>query len=111
MVASTISSSSARAPRNRCGRDISTSPALKASPRSTRGTTRTIAYSKGLRASGAPSREPGTLCLLDEGARRRQARDEIVDIRTAVRVGIREAVLRLEPHIGNSRGEPLQHGT
>ena len=47
--------------------DIRTIPALNASPRSTRGTTRTIAYSNGLRG-------PGTVGLLDERARRLEPR-------------------------------------
>ena len=59
----TAASSSTRAARNRRGREWSTIPALNRSPRSTRGTTRTMAYSNGLR------RVAGTLGLLDERAR------------------------------------------
>ena len=75
---SSASSSRVRAPRNRCGRLWSTMPALKASPRSTRGMTRTIAYSNGLR--GAASRGAGTVGLLDEGAWRREPAEQVVHV-------------------------------
>src|SRR5450759_3503373 len=94
-------------------RDIRTMPALNASPRSTLGTTRTIAYSNGLRAAGAPatsaapvsaaasaapatpatpgvaSGDAGTLGLLDERSRRAQPRDQIVHVGPAMRIRVR----------------------
>ena len=52
-AASSASSRCVRAPRKRFGRQKSTTPALTASPRSTRGTTRSAAYWNGLRAGHA----------------------------------------------------------
>ena len=61
------SSSAVRAARKPRGRQNSTTPALTHSPRSTRGTTRTIAYWNGLRAGTAR-----LLGLGGEAARRRE---------------------------------------
>ena len=65
-AASSASSRCVRAPRNRSGRQNSTTPALTASPRSTRGTTRSAAYWNGLR-------DADTLGLLGQLARRPRA--------------------------------------
>src|SRR3954453_5086680 len=65
-AASTPPSSRTRAPRKRSGRQKSTTPALNASPRSTRGTIRTIAYWKGsARAIGLL--HPGAVALQSGG--------------------------------------------
>ena len=62
------SSRAIRAPRKRQRPAEQHDPTLRHSPRSTRGTTRTIAYWNGLRGSS------GTLRLLDELARRLEPR-------------------------------------
>src|SRR5215210_3385490 len=68
------SSSSTRAARKRSGRQKSTTPALTHSPRSTRGTTRTIAYWNGLGG------KPGLLGLGGEAARPLQAAAQVLEI-------------------------------
>src|SRR5689334_7087114 len=102
-----LASSATRAPRKRFGRHISTIPALNPSPRSTRGTTRMIAYSNGARPFAASGRA-STVGLLDERARCLQAREQVVDVGAAVGVGVREAGLRREPVVRDGGGQPLE---
>src|SRR5829696_9685491 len=77
------SSSSTRAARKRRGRQKSTTPALTHSPRSTRGTTRTIAYWNGLAGKAR------LLGLGGEAARRLEPAAQVL--------GVRGAILRREP--------------
>src|SRR3712207_2846758 len=73
-AASRDSSSAVRAARKRFGRQKSTTPALKHSPRSILGTTRITAYWKGLSAGA------GTLGLLRKAPGRFQAREQILGV-------------------------------
>ena len=70
-------------------------PALMDSPRSTRGMTRTIAYSNG-------SRGPDTVGLLDEWPRAGEPSAEVPDVRTAMRVGIGQVRLGRQPVVRGS---------
>src|SRR5215207_250968 len=86
-------------------------PALNASPRSTRGTTRTIAYSNGLRPSRpAGSRGSGTVSLLDERSRILEPRQEIVHVGAAMGRRVGETGLGLEPVVGDRVCEALERG-
>src|SRR6187200_823161 len=86
-----------------------TIPALNDSPRSTRGRTRTIAYSNGLRASPpGGSCGPGTVGLRDERPWPLEPGEQVVDIRAPVRVGIRQAVLGPQPVVGDGGRERLE---
>src|SRR5581483_4711354 len=93
-AASRRSSSPTLTPRNPSCRQNRTTPALKHSPRSTRGTTRRIAYENGLRRSAC------TIGLFDEDARRLQPQREILDVR-ARRVAD-------EPVARDERRDPLE---
>src|SRR5262245_26277914 len=108
IATSRLSSRTTRAPRNRRGRHMRTMPALNASPRSTLGTTRTMAYSNGTRPFDASGRA-GTVRLLDERAGRLQARHEVVDVGTAVRVRVGKAWLGRQPVVRDLGREALQH--
>src|SRR5215218_7341265 len=84
---SRASSSAMRAARNRRGRQNSTTPALTHSPRSTRGTTRTIAYWKAL---GGTARRVG---LGGEAARRLEPAAEVLHVLSPL--------VRFEPIVRN----------
>src|SRR5215210_3634362 len=88
------SSSSTRAARKRRGRQKSTTPAFTHSPRSTCGTTRTIAYWNGLGGTA------GLLGLGGEAARRLQPAAQVLRVR--------RAVVGREPFVGDAR-EHLVH--
>src|SRR3954451_1931696 len=92
------SSSSMRAPRKRRGRQSSTIPTFRHSPRSTRGRTRTIAYWNG-------SRGAGTIGLLDERPGRRQPLVEIADVGIALRLGIADNGVHRQPDVGDRRDQ------
>src|SRR5512143_331096 len=94
-------SSSTRASRNLRSRQNSTTPAFTNSSRSTRGTTRSTAYSN---ESGA-----GTVGLLLEERRRREPAREVRHVRRAVRVERREARLVAEPLRGHLGDGARQH--
>src|SRR5918992_1048587 len=68
-------------------------PALSRSPRSTRGTTRTIAYWKGLR--------DGIGRLDEEGPRGTKATAEVLAVRATLGVGVADRAVRGEPFVGH----------
>src|SRR5436309_1711105 len=93
-------------------------PALNDSPRSIRGTTRTIAYSKGFRGcdgrgAALSSGGTGTIRLLDEAARPLEPAQQVVDVPPACSAVIglvRRCARFLEPALGDEVDDVGQHG-
>src|SRR5687768_9324262 len=98
------SSSSVRAPMYDFERQSRTTPALRHSPRSTRGTTRMMAYWYGLRGSS------GTFGLLHEGTPPRQPPLQVADVGGTLLVGTAGGRVVGQPHIGDGADEALEQG-
>src|SRR4051812_33578913 len=98
------SSRATRAPRYRRGRHSRTTPTFRHSPRSTRGTTRTIAYWKALRGGS------GTIRLLDEGSGRLESLGHVADIRGALGIGVADGGIVGQPHVWECADQRRQEG-
>ena len=93
-----------RAPMNGCDRQSRITPAFSCSPRSTRGTTRTIAYWKTSRGGA------GTLGILDEGSRRLESQRQIADVGATLRVGVAGHPVVRQPVVRERGDQVLQQG-